>query len=260
MANFSLVDLLKRKLLGEATMQPYGFEPAQTTQGLFGQGGQIGGGLLQTRMNQPGGLLGGNIPELALLGSALYGQGMQGKDPLEGLFPAYTQAAQLKAALTPEKEKLITAYDPKTKKRVFATRTEIEKKGLEPVPESPELTADQRNFAAFKNIMETGSDFEKKLAPTIFTKGGRDIKSKEEFLIGISSELAKDAGNTPESISAILPQYAGIYDKVIGNIDTPLQAPKNFDGTNQEWKILKDANPNLSDEVIIENWKKYKKG
>jgi len=108
--------------------------------------------------------------------------------------------------------------------------------------------------------METGSDFEKKLAPTIFTKGGRDIKSKEEFLIGISSELAKDPGNTPESISTILPQYAGIYDKVIGNIDTPLQAPKNFDGTNQEWKILKDANPNLSDEVIIENWKKYKKG
>ena len=256
----SILNDIRRQLLGQAAMMRPGQGMGGATQGLFGQGGQIGGGLLQTKMNQPGGLLGGNIPELALLGSALYGQGMQGKDPFEGLFPAYTQAAQLKSALTPEKEKLITAYDPKTKKRVFATRTEIEKKGLEPVPESPELTADQRNFAAFKNIMETGSDFEKKLAPTIFTKGGRDIKSKEEFLIGISSELAKDPGNTPESISTILPQYAGIYDKVIGNIDTPLQAPKNFDGTNQEWKILKDANPNLSDEVIIENWKKYKKG
>lgn len=257
----ALIDELRRQLLGQAAMMRPGQGYGGATQGLLGTGGRFGGGgLLQTRMNQPGGLLGGNIPELALLGSALYGQGMQGKDPLEGLFPAYTQAAQLKAALTPEKEKLMTAYDPKKKKTVFATRTEIEKKGLEPVPESPELTADQRNFAAFKNIMETGSDFEKKLAPSIFTKGGRDIKSKEEFLIGISSELAKDPGNTPESISTILPQYAGIYDKVVGNIDTPLQAPKNFDGTNQEWKILKDANPNLSDEEIIENWKKYKKG
>jgi hypothetical protein len=154
----------------------------------------------------------------------------------------------------------MTAYDPKTGKTVFATRTEIEQKKLEPVPESPELTADQRNFSAFKNIMETGNEQEKSYARQIFTKGGRDIKSKQEFLIGISSELAKDPGNTPESISSLLNQYAGIYDKAVGNIDTPLQAPTNFNGTSQEWKILKDANPNLLDEEIIKNWNKYKKG
>ena len=133
----SLLNAIRKRLLGQSIMQPYGFEPAQTTQGLFGTGGKFGGGMMQTRMNEPGGLLGGQIPELALLGSALYGQGMQGKDPFEGLFPAYTQAAQVKKALTPEKERLMTAYDPKTGQTVFATRTQIEEKGLTPVPEKP---------------------------------------------------------------------------------------------------------------------------
>jgi hypothetical protein len=259
----SLLDAIRRQLLGQAAMMQPGQGMGGATQGLLGQGGQMGGGLLQSNLSQmnqgEGGLL-SNIPQAALLGSAIYGQGIQGRDPFSALLPAVTQTAQLQKYLTPEKEKLMTAYDPETKKKVFATRTEIEQKGLEPVPESPELTADQRNFAAFKNIMETGTDFEKKLAPSIFTKGGRDIKSKEEFLIGISSELAKDPGNTPESISSLLNQYAGIYDKAVGNIDTPLQAPTNFNGTSQEWKILKDANPNLLDEEIIKNWNKYKKG
>jgi len=257
----SLLNEIRRQLLGQAAMM----RPAQgvggATQGLFGQGGQMGGGLLQTRMNQPGGLLGGNIPELALLGSALYGQGMQGKDPLEGLFPAYTQAAQLKAALTPEKEKLMTAYDPNKKKTVFATRTEIEKKGLEPVPESPELTADQRNFAAYKNIMETGTETEKNIAKQIFTSGGRSVKSKEEFLIGIANELSKDITKSPEDIQASLPQYESIYDKIISPIDTQEvtpptmeeKVPKGFKGTLDEWKKVKQSNPNVADQQLI-NW------
>jgi hypothetical protein len=134
----SLLNALRERLLGQAAMMRPGQGFGGATQGLLGQGGRFGGGLMQTRMDQPGGLLGGQIPELALLGSALYGQGIQGKDPFEGLFPAYTQAAQVKKALTPEKERLMTAYDPKTGDTVFATRTQIEERGLTPVPEKPE--------------------------------------------------------------------------------------------------------------------------
>ena len=109
MANFSLVDLLKRKLLGETMMQPSGFEPAQSTQGLFGQGGQFGGGLLQSNLSEmnkgEGGLL-SNIPQAAILGSALYGQGIQGKDPFSGLLPAVSQTAQIQKMLTPKKTEL----------------------------------------------------------------------------------------------------------------------------------------------------------
>ncbi len=262
----SILDALRRQLLGQAAMMRPGQGMGGATQGILGQGGRFGGGLMQTRMNQPGGLLGGQIPELALLGSALYGQGIQGKDPLEGLFPAYTQAAQLKSALTPQREKLMTAYDPKTKKNVFATRTQIEERGLEPSPKSQELTADQRNFSAFKNIMETGTESEKDIAKQIFTSGGRNVKSKEDFLIGISAQLAKDVTKSPEEIQSSLPQYADIYDKIIGAVDSSsasqfeMKAPQGFNGTDQEWKILKDANPNLPNEEIIKNWNKYKKG
>lgn len=262
----SILDALRRQLLGQAAMMRPGQGMGGATQGILGQGGRFGGGLMQTRMNQPGGLLGGQIPELALLGSALYGQGIQGKDPLEGLFPAYTQAAQLKSALTPQREKLMTAYDPKTKKNVFATRTQIEERGLEPSPKSPELTADQRNFAAFKNIMETGTESEKDIAKQIFTSGGKNVRPKEDFLIRISEQLAKDVTKSPEEIQASLPQYANIYDKIIGTVDSTsssqfeIKAPQGFNGTDQEWKILKDANPNLPNEEIIKNWNKYKKG
>ena len=59
-------------------------------------------GLLNTPMNQSGGIL-GNIPQGALLGSAIFGQGIQGKDPFSALLPAVTQTAQLQKLMTPKK-------------------------------------------------------------------------------------------------------------------------------------------------------------
>jgi hypothetical protein len=155
----SLLDAIRRQLLGQAAMM----QPVQgmggATQGLLGQGGQMGGGLLQSNLSQmnqgEGGLL-SNIPQAALLGSAIYGQGIQGRDPFSALLPAVTQTAQLQKYLTPEKEKLMTAYDPKTGKTVFATRTEIEQKGLEPVPEVKESSLAKEALALYE---------ESKLAP-----------------------------------------------------------------------------------------------
>jgi hypothetical protein len=69
-------------------------------------------GLLNTPMNQQGGLL-GNIPQAALLGSAIFGQGIQGRDPFSALLPAVAQTAQLQKLLTPkEKERrIVTGAD-----------------------------------------------------------------------------------------------------------------------------------------------------
>ena len=58
-------------------------------------------GLLNTGMNQSGGLL-GNIPQGAILGSAIFGQGIQGRDPFSALLPAAMQTAQLQKYLTPK--------------------------------------------------------------------------------------------------------------------------------------------------------------
>jgi hypothetical protein len=70
-------------------------------------------GLLNTPMNQAGGLL-GNIPQAALLGSAIYGQGVQGRDPFSALLPAVTQTAQLSQYLTPKEKSRILSEKEKT--------------------------------------------------------------------------------------------------------------------------------------------------
>ena len=165
--------------------------------------------------------------------------------------------------MRPKREKLMTAYDPKQKKNVFATQSQIEKQGLEPATTGSEMTADQRNFAAYKNIMQTGSAEEKELAKQIFVKGGRDIKSLEEFLLGVTSNLSQDVGVTPEDIQESLPQYEALYNRIIGQVESTtgsqkIEAPKNFKGTSEQWSNLKSANPDATDEQLIEFFnKKY---
>ena len=249
----SLLNALRERLLGQAQMD-YTDAP---TQGLIGTGGRFGGGMLQTRMNQPGGLLGGQIPELALLGSALYGQGIQGKDPFEGLFPAYTQAAQVKKALTPEKERLIEAYDPEKGETVFATRTQIEERGLTPVPESPETTAAQKNFAALKQIEETGTELEKRVARMVYGKQGREPMSKTEFLSKVTTNLSKDALADPDAIQKILPKWEQVYDDIFNvqtsSVDQNMsELPENFKGSLEQWNQLKSSNPDTPDKDLIE--------
>ena len=60
-------------------------------------------GLLNTPIGQSQGGLLSNIPQGALLGSAMFGQGIQGKDPFSALLPAVTQTAQLQKYMTPKK-------------------------------------------------------------------------------------------------------------------------------------------------------------
>ena len=131
-----LVDLLKEVMMGKAGMYTpeEGFDGG--TQGLFGTGGQIGNGVVNQRksllnlgqgfnkMNsQPGGLL-GNIPQSALLGSALFGQGMQGKDPFSALLPAVSQTAQLQQYMTPKASKPFEVINKQTGKPELITNAE----------------------------------------------------------------------------------------------------------------------------------------
>jgi len=81
-------------------------------------------GLLNTPANQSGGLL-GNISQAALLGSAIYGQGVQGKDPFSALLPAVTQTAQIQQLLTPKAKKTKEVYDTKTGTKVFRTERQL---------------------------------------------------------------------------------------------------------------------------------------
>ena len=59
-------------------------------------------GLLNTPIGQRQGGLLSNIPQGALLGSAIFGQGVQGKDPFSALLPAFAQTAQIQKLITPK--------------------------------------------------------------------------------------------------------------------------------------------------------------
>ena len=93
-------------------------------------------GLIDTSANQQGGLL-GNIGQGALLGSAIYSQGIQGKDPLAALFPAITQTAALQQYMTPKKKerKIVKGADGFN---YFADTGERVLPGVQAKPPTPE--------------------------------------------------------------------------------------------------------------------------
>jgi hypothetical protein len=166
-------------------------------------------GLLNTPMNQGGGLL-GNIPQGALLGAAIYGQGIQGKDPLAGLFPAYMQTAQLQKLMTPKKGAKKRAYDPKTKKPVFATDVEIEQYGYVPEPKDPMVTRFNSNTGQFEMI------------PSSMLKGKNENEDKANEILNanrtlnfVGSRLIEQIQNAPTGATGfVVSSLEGIGDQL----------------------------------------------
>lgn len=219
-------------------------------------------GLLNTPMNQGGGLL-GNIPQGALLGAALYGQGIQGKDPLAGLFPAYMQTAQLQKLMTPDKKKPMAVKNKNTGDILFVDPKEVTKDSpYIPIPQN-EATAAMRNFEALKYIEKNGTPLEKRVARMVYGKQGREPMSKTEFLSKVTTNLSKDALADPEEIQKILPKWEKVYDDIFSIKQTKtngteevlttisIEAPKEFKGTKDQWNKLKESNPNTTEKDLI---------
>ena len=160
-------DLYNRFMYGNRTRSDYTISdetgdfinPAQITQGLFGTGGKKTGGLIDFNKmnNQEGGLL-RNIPQSALLGSAIFGQGIQGRDPFSALLPAVTQTAQLQKLMTP--------------KKAFRQLTDVEKqsRGL-PIDKQFQIGADNK-------VMQIGG------SGTSVTVNTPRPETEEEKLVG----------------------------------------------------------------------------
>ena len=178
----SLLDFFRKKLLGEANvMQPSGFEPGVNTQGLFGQGGDFGGGLFQNNLSQmnqgEGGLL-SNIPEAAILGSAIYGQGIQGKDPFAALLPATLQTAQLQKYMTPKASKPFAVTNTQTGKQELITQAEYRA--------NPNLYSPAKKTP----LMAAGETEEQKEIGKAFGKKFTTINSAAESAIKNQSNIA----------------------------------------------------------------------
>ena len=218
--------------------------------------------MLNTPIGQSQGGLLSNIPQGALLGSAIYGQGVQGKDPFSALLPAVTQTAQLQKYITPKKGRLISAYNPETKEVVYEYERDIKAKGLTPVPKEIEGTAAERNYASYLKIVEEGDPMKIKIAASVFGKKGKDPMTLEEFLGGVAKNLAKSEYTTPEDISKKLPEFEKLYNEIYNTIETPTsvstEIPQGFKGNIEQWNILKQKNKKASDQELIDFFnKKY---
>jgi len=222
-------------------------------------------GLLNTPIGQSQGGLLSNIPQGALLGSAIFGQGIQGKDPFSALLPAVAQTAQLQTLMTPKKGRLISAYDPNKENEdgskgavVYEYEKDIKAKGLTPVPKEIQGTAAERNYASYLKVIEEGDPMKIKIAASVFGKKGKDPMTKEEFLGSVAKNLAKSEYTTPEDISLKLPEFEKLYDEIYNTVETPtssstesLSVPENkselvdgqlynVNGQSMKWNKKKD--------------------
>jgi len=155
-------------------------------------------GLLNTPMNQGGGLL-GNIPQSALLGSAIFGQGVQGKDPFSALLPAVAQTAQLQQLMTPKASKPFAVINKQT--------------GQEELITNAKYAANPNIYAPVKKqplIQQTGEN--------AFTKRVGEIYGDEFANILESSNTAIDNQSIIASARTLLDQ-----EDLRTGIDQPLR-------------------------------------
>lgn len=230
-------------------------------------------GLLNTPMNQGGGLL-GNIPQGALLGSAIFGQGLQGKDPFSALLPAVAQTAQIQKYMTPKATKPFAVTNTKTGEQELITEAEYRANPdlYSPAKKTPLMAAGET-----EEQKEIGKTFGKKFT-SINESAESAIKNQSniatiETLIqqpdlktGYFGELRTNAAKLASEFGLNFDfQNVGaaeVLSATTGKL--VLEGLSNFKGSisDGERQFVKDINPglNMSKEGIAANIALQKKG
>jgi len=230
-------------------------------------------GLLNTPNNQSGGLL-GNIPQSVLLGSAIYGQGIQGKDPFAALLPAVGQTAQIQKLMTPKTSKPFAVTNTQTGKQELITQAQYR---ANPDLYSPSKKTPLMAAGETEEQKEIGKAFGKKFT-TINSAAESAIKNQSniatiETLIqqpdlktGYFGELRTSAGKLASEFGLNFDfQNVGaaeVLSATTGKL--VLEGLSNFKGSisDGERQFVKDINPglNMSKEGISANIALQKKG
>ena len=230
-------------------------------------------GLLNTPMNQGGGLL-GNIPQGALLGSAIFGQGIQGRDPFSALLPAVAQTAQIQKYMTPKATKPFAVTNTKTGKQELITQAEYRA--------NPDLYSPAKKTP----LMATGETEEQKEIGKTFGKKFTSINESAESAIKNQSNIATIEtliqqpdlktgyfGELRTSAGKLASEFGLNFDfQNVGAAEVlsattgklVLEGLSNFKGSisDGERQFVKDINPglNMSKEGIAANIALQKKG
>ena len=211
-------------------------------------------GLLDKGMTEQGGLL-NNIPQGAVLGSAIYGQGIKGKDPFESLLPAFAQTAQIQKLLTPKTGALKEAYDPNKVNEdgskggvVYASDKEIRAKGLTPaLPQKNITTMPGGGLSITESYgsggTKTGDSKEIKQANELYNTTFQMNNVANNLVDSLKQSKVGAVGSTINALDSLGSQ--------IGQVAESFGVSKNFEdkGTGAIDKVMQ-KNFNLSKEAV----------
>ena len=242
----ALIDYYRKYMYGQAP-QDLGISGGQRLQegttGLFGVGGQTGGGLLNNFQRPDGGAVFDILSNPYVgIGGSLFTAGQRGQSIGQGGMQSVLQGLQFSETAS----KLQGAKRKRDLIKQYAEQVPPEDKELFEI--NPEAYIETK----LKSRMSE---------PTL----SKEVLAVYNKMKGLSGE---DFDNAFENLSNA---EQSIYrNKIEGNVDLlnriveqGMKAgvkPKDFSGTASQWVILKNANKEMTDEEIIKEWNESQKG
>jgi hypothetical protein len=242
----ALIDYYRKYMYGEAP-QDLGISGGQRLQegttGLFGVGGQTGGGLLNNFQRPDSGAVFDILSNPYVgIGGSLFTAGQRGQSIGQGGMQSVLQGLQFSETAS----KLQGAKRKRDLIKQYAEQVPPEDKELFEI--NPEAYIETK----LKSRMSE---------PTL----SKEVLAVYNKMKGLSGE---NFDNAFENLSNA---EQSIYrNKIEGNVDLlnriveqGMKAgvkPKDFSGTASQWVILKNANKEMTDEEIIKRWNESQKG
>ena len=242
----ALIDYYRKYMYGQAP-QDLGISGGQRLQegttGLFGVGGQTGGGLLNNFQRPDGGAVFDILSNPYVgIGGSLFTAGQRGQSIGQGGMQSVLQGLQFSETAS----KLQGAKRKRDLIKQYAEQVPPEDKELFEI--NPEAYIETK----LKSRMSE---------PTL----SKEVLAVYNKMKGLSGE---DFDNAFENLSNA---EQSIYrNKIEGNVDLlnriveqGMKAgvkPKDFSGTASQWVVLKNANKEMTDEEIIKRWNESQKG
>jgi hypothetical protein len=242
----ALIDYYRKYMYGQAP-QDLGISGGQRLQegttGLFGVGGQTGGGLLNNFQRPDGGAVFDILSNPYVgIGGSLFTAGQRGQSIGQGGMQSVLQGLQFSETTS----KLQSAKRKRDLIKQYAEQVPPEDKELFEI--NPEAYIETK--------------LKSRISEPTLSKEVLAVYNKMKGLSGENFDNAfENLSNAEQSI---------YRNKIEGNVDLlnriveqGMKAgvkPKDFSGTASQWVILKNANKEMTDEEIIKEWNESQKG
>ena len=203
------------------------------------------------------GLVGDNKMAAALIALRGLEAGSKGQNIFQAAAPAVARGLSDSFIIEKYKDirKKSKAKEKLQKSKLFTEREKIMVEAFGKIVPS-KTTATMKNFSFFKNMDKTPENL--RIADMVLKR-----KTKDDFLSQIYVAQAKDISLSESDKDEQIKYYSEKWDDMKNKIGLEVETisfttPKEFTGTQTEWNLLKNKNPTLSDERLIEEYNKLK--